>query len=934
MHINNAKLMASNPRQTTPNSSSDSDESTIAQVQGVPNHGTPSSAARRPRQVQVFAGSPSLSTPTLSDFSALTSPGPSAAGTSTVLAHRSARNDLLEELYDSDDEDFDYECYDEDSLASADDFDEVARAYEAAIFDRNLEFVQFKDTDPKLQSKHEAVLQQGLSDGVVIDTVPDDWKEPDPKLDKGQIPFAQVDNPGDWNSFIFRPKFSAKKPTNYMHHQLSSGARPCPKKESDGTREHNGWTFHYEPWRLNPEHAAGPFPFRSGARTENLFPASRQGCLDTEVLKKLGLTKKRMVDHDALFWFQLILPLHDTTKTVEDDPRMPYFSEVEKFTGFYIWKSGTGGSYGHSVKPILVPELLAFHSALIRDGVKGGSKGGMFRLWDPRTSTYDQEVAKAMTLSRWRQIKRYYKMNDNDVAPKKGEPGYEPAYKFDLIYKVIVHNTNALSLRAELDQCGDETTWAFMGYGERGLINRIAGKPGVTKGGQIVLSSDVSRNRVRAYVHRHNFHPRPDGFTVQGNNEVRMIAEMLREKLCKEEGDGGLFSELPHFTFDNYFSGDVIIQWLGENGFGGLFTCRRDRLPRGVPKEFFHHERGTNGGSDKRTKVTKFVEPITAVKYEPSLVEGKDCYTRVHVSFQSTGSTNFSSVNSLNSNRSFVFPKSRGKGKDKRLFGIEMNDSRYVYLKSYFRIDTIDAMINHCHLSYRCMKYWHSPMNHGIALAIVTAYDMYQEAASGTLDPEWKLEKPMDFYTFRDRLSSQGLFYKPRNKHYPGDEMLRQNTRLSTSQKRKKHQVASKSQRQTAASVASAGAHSVQAVEFASAKSTKRLCGDFGQLADHLRSFVIEQDKARIKSGAKCAWCSQLAYTKCVICDVPLHNFPAKGKCRGMSCSLEYHNDIRFGLGFEDCKTLDSKAGVNWCMPSKATQKSNADHMKDLAADL
>ena len=63
-----------------------------------------------------------------------------------------------------------------------------------------------------------------------------------------------------------------------------------------------------------------------------------------------------------------------------------------------------------------------------------------------------------MTHSRWLQIKRCYKFCDNDLAPKRGEPGYDPAYKYDYAWKSLVHNVNALTYSADLDQCGDETT--------------------------------------------------------------------------------------------------------------------------------------------------------------------------------------------------------------------------------------------------------------------------------------------------------------------------------------------------------------------------------------------------------------------------------------------------------------------------------------------
>jgi hypothetical protein len=45
---------------------------------------------------------------------------------------------------------------------------------------------------------------------------------------------------------------------------------------------------------------------------------------------------------------------------------------------------------------------------------------------------------------------------------------------------------------------------------------------------------------------------------------------------------------------------------------------------------------------------------------------------------------------------------------------------------------------------------------HGKGLAVVVAYDMNLECCEGKLNPEWKIEKPLDFWhDFREKLSEQ-----------------------------------------------------------------------------------------------------------------------------------------------------------------------------------
>ena len=64
-------------------------------------------------------------------------------------------------------------------------------------------------------------------------------------------------------------------------------------------------------------------------------------------------------------------------------------------------------------------------------------------------------------------IKHVIKLFNNKVAPKFGDTNYDPAYKFDFIYKTIIHNANAITKWADLEQPGDKTTWIHVGFGEK-----------------------------------------------------------------------------------------------------------------------------------------------------------------------------------------------------------------------------------------------------------------------------------------------------------------------------------------------------------------------------------------------------------------------------------------------------------------------------------
>ena len=58
-----------------------------------------------------------------------------------------------------------------------------------------------------------------------------------------------------------------------------------------------------------------------------------------------------------------------------------------------------------------------------------------------------------------------------------------------------------------------------------------------------------------------------------------------------------VFQVKPHTTWDKYFFGDLVMDWLGKNGFRATMTCRRDRLPSGVPNQYLHLKKNRYKGT-------------------------------------------------------------------------------------------------------------------------------------------------------------------------------------------------------------------------------------------------------------------------------------------------------------------------------------------------
>ena len=474
--------------------------------------------------------------------------------------------------------------------------------------------------------------------------------------------------------------------------------------------------------------------------------------------------------------------------------------------------------------------------------------------------------------------------------------------------KSKVNSSIALTKNGGLDLTADETTWGHQGYGEAGagVVSRVVGKPGVTKGGQTFIVSSSDRVRPYFYQHRHNFTPKwkREGFNAQGPCEICSTINNLEHCIqgrAPESTKKKIFKEPPHITADNYFSGKKITEYAGTKGFGLLTTLRRDRLSKGIPDRFFHKGKTE---TNQRTKAARHVHPVVAVK---TVRKGRKDFEVVIVSFQSTSSTKFMSMNSLSTCKNFIESRQRGRGEKKRWYVIKQNMGRVIYLLTYSCIDSIDHLIKNARFFYWSWKYWHSPTNHAKALAIVAAYDMYLECAEGVLDPEWKLEKCqiVSFHKYRDRLSKQMCTYDPRSEKYPGDEKMRVVTQLN-----KKRRVSCEMRS------SSDGSGHVTLLQYRQAVRSKRICRDLEQYNKHVLTLVSK------KYASQCAVCKERTFKYCGTCGVPLHCNEVRGVGKGKHCFLHWHSPEYFGICYKD-RFLTGHTSTNWTPWTNRQLKEN-----------
>jgi hypothetical protein len=78
----------------------------------------------------------------------------------------------------------------------------------------------------------------------------------------------------------------------------------------------------------------------------------------------------------------------------------------------------------------------------------------------------------------------------------------------------------------------------------------------------------------------------------------------------------------------------------------------------------------------------------------------------------------------------------KGRGQQKRTWGIEINEAQETYLKNYSAVDKNDQMLLGWDLTYRSWRWWHGPTRHAKATAMSMSYSLYLQCSEGTVDPE------------------------------------------------------------------------------------------------------------------------------------------------------------------------------------------------------
>jgi hypothetical protein len=132
--------------------------------------------------------------------------------------------------------------------------------------------------------------------------------------------------------------------------------------------------------------------------------------LDATFLKKMGLSKQRMQECDALFFYQLILPIVDPAMSgIDGDTRMGYYEDVARNTNMYAFgMKNRGGTRRHVFCPTAAEELLVWDGIVCYNINTNIAESWMMN----QSNTFDREIMEVMHFRRWLDIKACLKQNE------------------------------------------------------------------------------------------------------------------------------------------------------------------------------------------------------------------------------------------------------------------------------------------------------------------------------------------------------------------------------------------------------------------------------------------------------------------------------------------------------------------------------------------
>jgi hypothetical protein len=144
----------------------------------------------------------------------------------------------------------------------------------------------------------------------------------------------------------------------YICHAMPASAYPAPINAVMGKREEGGYELPRMEARKSNKRELQIWCIQG----KSIPCRDRDVQLDVAFLKKMGLTKKRMLECIELFFNLLILPIVDPTMSgIDGDTRMGYYKDVARNTNMYAFGvKNRGGTRRHVFCSTSAEELLVW----------------------------------------------------------------------------------------------------------------------------------------------------------------------------------------------------------------------------------------------------------------------------------------------------------------------------------------------------------------------------------------------------------------------------------------------------------------------------------------------------------------------------------------------------------------------------------------------
>ena len=68
-----------------------------------------------------------------------------------------------------------------------------------------------------------------------------------------------------------------------------------------------------------------------------------------------------------------------------------------------------------------------------------------------------------------------------------------------------------------------------------------------------------------------------------------------------------------HITLENFFTQEILMEWLGAEGSGAIGTAAKNCPPGGIDNKYLHRE---NTSTCNNTRAVKYLNPIVMVTEE------------------------------------------------------------------------------------------------------------------------------------------------------------------------------------------------------------------------------------------------------------------------------------------------------------------------------